>query len=159
MRTLLLLLSFASALVANPCPFCDPVVLEKQEVVASPQAMVLYNQKPLAEGHILVIPKRHVERFEELSVEEMGEIQELIAQVAKAFPLAYGAQDYFIMQKNGPLAGQSVPHLHFHVFPTKVPIHLLLFKSLLPRFSLSDLEMQEQCQKLRNGIEDKERKT
>jgi diadenosine tetraphosphate (Ap4A) HIT family hydrolase len=64
-----------------------------------------------------VIPNRHVARFEDLSQEEMADMQKTIRKVDHAVRTLYGYSDYLLMQKNGPLAGQTVPHVHFHYLP------------------------------------------
>jgi len=142
------------ALFAN-CPFCDQAILQKQMILEGKEAVVLYCLTPLTEGNVLVIPKRHVEGFENLSSSEMEEIRSMIAQLPLAFQKTYGTKDYFIMQKNGLLAGQSESHLHFHVFPTAVPIQQIFIKSLKPLSALTDDEMDLRCKELKLHIEHK----
>jgi len=74
---------------------------------------------PLAEGHTLVIPKRQVERLEELSPDEAAEIARVLGMLAKRVLSATGAADYNVLQNNGPAAGQVVPHVHFHIIPRR----------------------------------------
>lgn len=137
------------------CPFCDQEILQKQMVLDGKEAAVLYCLTPLTEGNVLVIPKRHVEGFENLSSSEMEEIRSLIAELPLAFQKAYGTTDYFIMQKNGVLAGQSESHLHFHVFPTAVPVQQIFIKAPRPLAALTDDEMALRCKELKLLIEDK----
>jgi histidine triad (HIT) family protein len=72
---------------------------------------------PLTEGHTLVVPKREVARFEELSKQELLSLMLTIQRVAKAVCKAYGNSDYNIQLNNGPDAGQEVSHVHFHIIP------------------------------------------
>ncbi|MBI5865136.1 MAG: HIT family protein [Planctomycetes bacterium] len=74
---------------------------------------------PLAEGHTLVIPKRQVERLEELSPAEAGAIAAVLGPLALRILKATGAGDYNILQNNGAAAGQVVPHVHFHIIPRR----------------------------------------
>ncbi len=75
---------------------------------------------PFTEGHTLVIPKREVARFEELSETEALSLMQTMQRVAKAVCKAYGGSDYNIQLNNGPDAGQEVPHVHFHIIPVQM---------------------------------------
>lgn len=97
------------------CPFCDldksQIHLEADFAAAFPDAF------PVAEGHTLVIPKRHVASLFELRDDEQQAIWKLVALV-RARLLAELAPDGFNVGVNdGPAAGQTVPHAHVHVIP------------------------------------------
>ena len=79
--------------------------------------IVLHDIQPQAPVHLLIIPKRHVERFEELRADELAAMMELIKKVDGAAKKVYGTTGSVILQKNGAEAGQSVPHVHFHYIP------------------------------------------
>jgi diadenosine tetraphosphate (Ap4A) HIT family hydrolase len=102
------------------CPFCEPRVLAAQVIYESTLSLALLNYKPAVKGHMLILPKRHVERYEELTAEEAASLQALIAKVDRAERAIFGATGYTLLEKNGREAGQSVPHVHFHYFPRKV---------------------------------------
>jgi histidine triad (HIT) family protein len=72
---------------------------------------------PLSEGHTLVIPKRPVERLEELPTEEAAEIARQLGPIAQRVLAATGKRDYNVLQNNGKSSGQAVPHVHFHIIP------------------------------------------
>ena len=72
---------------------------------------------PLSEGHTLVVPKRQAERLEELSADEAAEIARQLGVIARRVLAATGAEGYNVLQNNGKVAGQEVPHVHFHVIP------------------------------------------
>jgi histidine triad (HIT) family protein len=74
---------------------------------------------PLAEGHTLVLPKRSVERLEDLSPDEAAELGKALVAVARKVLAATGASAYNILQNNGLAASQEVPHVHFHVIPRR----------------------------------------
>jgi diadenosine tetraphosphate (Ap4A) HIT family hydrolase len=153
MKKLFFILLFQVVLFADECPFCKPEILEKQMVLDGKECCMLYCLTPLVTGNVLVIPKRHVEGFENLSASEIEEIRTLIAKLPNAYQKAYGSTDYFIMQKNGVLAGQSEKHLHFHVFPTPVPIQQIFIKSLKPIAPIADEEMHLRRLELTNAIQ------
>ena len=99
--------------------FCNPTVLANQVFYEDTLVYALYTHKPVVEGHCLIIPKRPVIRFEELSDDETLQIAQTIKKVDQAVRQAYGTRDYFLLQKNGSDAGQTVPHVHFHYVPKK----------------------------------------
>lgn len=148
MKAVLFVFALISSLSA--CPFCDPAILEKQMVYEGKEAVVLYSLTPMTKGNVLVIPRRHIDRFDDLSSSELLEIHALIAKMSKAFQDVYGLTDYFILQKNGWLAGQSEPHTHFHVVPcAEHLLQLIASKKVLLPEKITDEEMQERCRELR----------
>lgn len=138
---------------AYGCPFCDPAILAKQAVHENAHALTLYSLTPATKGNLLIIPKRHVERFEALTAEEMGAIQAEITLFAAVFKDFYEISDYFLLQKNGRRAGQSVPHLHFHMIPTPRSIEEIVEKAFHYREKLSDEEMALRTQELRDFLQ------
>lgn len=104
---------------STSCPFCDPKVLEQQQYYEGQLVRVLYNYLPLMEGHSLIIPKRHVSRFEDLTAPEVTEMAITVNKVQKAFEKVYKTSDYLLVMQNGKLAGQTVSHVHFHMIPRK----------------------------------------
>ncbi len=75
---------------------------------------------PLTSGHTLVVPKREVERLDQLPPDEAAAIGRVLGLVARRVLSAVGATDYNILQNNGSAAGQEVPHVHFHIIPRHV---------------------------------------
>ena len=74
---------------------------------------------PLSEGHTLVIPKRQAERLEDLPSEDTAEVARQLGRIAKRVCAVTGAEGYNILQNNGRVAGQEVPHVHFHIIPRR----------------------------------------
>ncbi|MBK9119723.1 MAG: HIT family protein [Phycisphaerales bacterium] len=73
--------------------------------------------RPLADGHTLVIPKRSVERLDQLTEDEAAALGRALLRVARRVVTVVGATDYNLLQNNGACAGQEVPHVHFHIIP------------------------------------------
>jgi len=99
------------------CPFCNPQVLEAQSFYEDELVWALYTHEPILPGHCLIIPKRHIERFEMLTEEESLQIYRTIQKVDRAVTYVYGTCSYLLLQKNGAEVGQSVPHMHVHYIP------------------------------------------
>lgn len=80
---------------------------------------------PQADGHALVIPKVPAETLAELPLDYAQPLLSTVQKVLAAQKQALGAEGVVLMQLNGTQAGQSVPHLHFHL----IPAHLSKLKA------------------------------
>ncbi|MFL2767204.1 MAG: HIT family protein [Dehalococcoidia bacterium] len=75
---------------------------------------------PASDGHTLVIPKREIETFFELSDGELIAIKQLIVSRKEEISLNDPTVEGFnIFINNGKVAGQTVFHLHFHLIPRR----------------------------------------
>lgn len=99
------------------CPFCEKKVLDAQLFFRKNGVLGLLTHKPAVPGHVLIVPERHVERFEELTPQEVESLYEAVKRIDVAVRRQVGNRDYILLQKNGRAAGQSVPHVHFHYLP------------------------------------------
>ncbi|GGW67634.1 HIT family protein [Alishewanella tabrizica] len=72
---------------------------------------------PQAAGHALVIPKYPAETLAELPLEFATPLLSTVQKVMAAQKQVLGATGVVLMQLNGTEAGQTVPHLHFHLIP------------------------------------------
>jgi diadenosine tetraphosphate (Ap4A) HIT family hydrolase len=104
-------------LQAMGCPFCDPEVIERQTVLETANFRVLADYAPINYGHMLLVPKKHVERLDDLDPMLGTELLTLQRRVSHAFQELLRVQDTTLIEKNGSAAGQSVPHVHFHLIP------------------------------------------
>jgi histidine triad (HIT) family protein len=75
---------------------------------------------PQADGHTLVITKEPAETILDLSTEGAAAWIHSVQKVSKAVKTAMGVDGFILMQLNGVAAGQSVPHVHFHILPTSL---------------------------------------
>lgn len=99
------------------CLFCKIVAkeLDSDVVYESDQVLAFRDINPGAPTHVLVIPKRHIASADELGASEtqlLGELFETMTTVARDEGIGNGHR---IVTNVGSDAGQSVPHLHFHV--------------------------------------------
>ena len=72
---------------------------------------------PATEGHTLVIPKEAAETIFDVSPQAAAAIMRTTQKVATAVKKALDCPGLMLVQLNGAEAGQSVPHLHFHILP------------------------------------------
>ena len=75
---------------------------------------------PQADGHTLVIPKEPAETLLDLSPESAAYTINIVQKVGNAIKKALGSEGIVLMQLNGSKAGQTVPHIHFHLIPSSI---------------------------------------
>lgn len=98
----------------NPCLFCtDPKGVSLEDELAY-SARDTYAVSP---GHTLVIPRRHVASFFDLTPEEIKACMELITKERSLLDKEFNPDGYNIGVNVGPAAGQSIFHVHIHVIP------------------------------------------
>jgi histidine triad (HIT) family protein len=99
------------------CVFCSIVAgdVPAHVVLDDDVAVGFLDVRPLFPGHVLVVPRRHIETLVDLPVAELGPYVERVQRVARAVQGAMGAQGTFVAMNN--TVSQSVPHLHTHVVP------------------------------------------
>lgn len=69
------------------------------------------------EGHILVVPRTHIETIDLLDRTLAAELAWSTVRVTRAVRRVYRAPGMSVWESNGEAAGQEVPHVHFHVLP------------------------------------------
>lgn len=72
---------------------------------------------PVNRGHCLVVPREHYEFFNQLPAHLAQPLIASLAFISSALTEALGADGYNIFLNNGAVAGQVIPHAHFHVLP------------------------------------------
>ena len=87
------------------------------KVYEDDKTLAFMDVMPQADGHTLVIPKEGAENIFELSPEGARALVTTTQKVAKAVKKGLDAPGIMISQLNGKAAGQSVPHVHFHILP------------------------------------------
>ena len=102
----------------NPCLFCN--VRESELVKENDLAYVSYDSFPVTNMHCLIIPKRHVKDYFELSKDEVIACNELIKKIKDQILLKDPLVKGFNIGTNvGKFAGQSVFHCHIHLIPRR----------------------------------------
>lgn len=97
------------------CPFCH---LPAERIVGSNAlGLVVRDAYPVSPGHTLIIPKRHIGSFFELTSDERSALLVLLDHAKAELQQSHQPQGYNIGINDGPAAGQTVPHLHIHLIP------------------------------------------
>src|SRR2546423_6472200 len=81
---------------------------------------------PSVEGHTLVIPKAPAGEIFELAAEDVSALMRTTQKVAKAVKRGLECSGLMLVQLNGAAAGQSIPHVHFHILPREEGLDLHL---------------------------------
>jgi histidine triad (HIT) family protein len=100
--------------------------LPKVAVYEDALTLAFLDIMPSVEGHTLVIPKEAAEGILDLSPEGAQALIVTTQRIARAVKLALDAPGIMLVQLNGAAAGQSIPHLHFHVLPRSHGLDLKL---------------------------------
>ena len=102
----------------NPCLFCN--IKESCLADENTLAYASYDTYPVAEFHCLIIPKRHVKDYFELTKEEVIACNELIKRIKEEILLKDPSVKGFNIGSNvGKTAGQSILHCHIHLIPRR----------------------------------------
>jgi diadenosine tetraphosphate (Ap4A) HIT family hydrolase len=99
------------------CPFCR---LDSSRIcLANDFAVAFPDTFPVADGHTLVIPRRHVASLFDLLEEEQAALWTLVALVRRQLMAELKPDGFNIGVNDGPAAGQTVMHAHVHVIPRR----------------------------------------
>ncbi|HXQ94523.1 MAG TPA: HIT domain-containing protein [Thermoplasmata archaeon] len=105
------------AVAPEPCVFCEIVARRAPShvVYEDEENLAFLDIFPFTRGHLLVVPKRHVDRLIDLRPPEFGSFLGAVVQACRHVERL--SRDYNVGLNQGPLAGQIVFHLHFHIIP------------------------------------------
>jgi diadenosine tetraphosphate (Ap4A) HIT family hydrolase len=108
-------LGYRKTALTPTCPFChlpsDRIVHERGS------AIVVRDGFPVSPGHTLIIPKRHVASFFDVTDAERADLMSLVAVARDDLDRQLRPAGYNIGINDGAAAGQTVPHLHIHLIP------------------------------------------
>jgi histidine triad (HIT) family protein len=101
------------------CIFCKIIdgevpavkVLDKDQVIA------FMDINPASRGHMLIVPKKHVENIFEISEDDLSAVMNAVKRCAQAVRQALKAEGITVLQLNGKASDQIIPHLHVHIMP------------------------------------------
>ncbi|GLD92024.1 hypothetical protein PINS_up000557 [Pythium insidiosum] len=94
-------------------------IATSQVFYETPFSFGLVNLKPIVPGHVLVIPRRVVPRFESLHDDEVADLWKTAQRIGAQVQRHYQATALTFAIQDGRDAGQTVPHVHIHVLPRR----------------------------------------
>lgn len=101
------------------CVFCQPDELKGRVITENELALAFHALQAIVPGHTLIIPKRCVAKFEDLTEDEQKAIFSLMSTVKAALKKTFHAEGFNHAWNEELIAGQTVPHFHLHVLPRK----------------------------------------
>jgi histidine triad (HIT) family protein len=103
------------------CIFCKIVSGEvvSEKIHEDENFIVIPNKFPQADGHCLIIPKRHYETILDMPSSLGGELISLVKKQGLRLIKEKKAEGFNVMQNNFSASGQVIMHLHFHVISRK----------------------------------------
>ena len=97
----------------SACELCTPADL----VAENELAYARYDSNSLSRGHVIVVPKRHVADFFDMTAAEQAALLSLLEEARKIIQEKHSPDGYNIGANVGVAAGQSRMHVHFHLIP------------------------------------------
>jgi histidine triad (HIT) family protein len=101
------------------CVFCKIVAGEIPSacVYQDEAAYAFMDIGPVADGHVLLIPKAHYDTVDQMPASEAAAVLATLPKLVAAVKQATGCEGVNVLQNNGHVAGQVVGHVHFHIIP------------------------------------------
>ena len=104
---------------SDECIFCE-ISKSERVIDETDYSFVIKDAFPVTEGHTLVIPRRHVADYFDLTPDETNDIQGLLLKHKSLIEQEYSSVEGFNIGINvGATAGQTVFHVHVHLIPRR----------------------------------------
>ena len=133
------------------CIFCKIAAGEVpcSKILEDDSAIAFLDIGPLAKGHTLLIPKDHYVTVDEMPPELAGAVLKHLPTLVKAVKSVTNCEGVNILQNNGRVAHQAIPHVHFHIIPRRAGDE---FHFNWPAGSYSEGEIEQLAQKIRENL-------
>lgn len=99
---------------AENCIFCNPA---REIITENASAIAVFDNFPVSPGHVLILPRRHVETVWELTDVEYEQCFRLVRTLHPILMKRFSPDGFNVGLNCGEAAGQSVWHAHIHVIP------------------------------------------
>jgi histidine triad (HIT) family protein len=109
------------------CVFCSIIKgqIASSQVYEDDATVVFTDLRQPTTGHLLVVPKRHVEMIYDLDPNEAARLMQTVVLTAQAMRRTLRPEGLTIWQSNGEAAHQEVPHVHIHLLVRQLEDGLL----------------------------------
>lgn len=101
----------------EPCSFC--AIPAARVIDSNDLAFAIEDAFPVASGHTLIISRRHVDSFFDLTPDEVAALMELLGRAKARLDAISGPDGYNVGVNVGRAAGQTVMHVHVHLIPRR----------------------------------------
>lgn len=121
----------------SECVFCAIVQMaaEASRVYEDNDTLAFMNLRQGNPGHVLVIPKAHIETIDALDLDTAAALSHTLVKVAQAIQIAFKPDGLNVWQSNRAAAGQEIPHVHFQLLPRWEDDHLIQFYTRVPPYA------------------------
>ena len=133
------------------CIFCKIISgeISARKVYETQSSLAFLDAFPLTRGHVLVIPKGHYVKIQEMSKTDTADLFEVVRLISSK--IEHLAPSSLVAIHNGKESGQEIPHVHVHIIPRNSkdgvgPIHSMFTN----RPNLNDKEFNEMAEILKN---------
>ncbi|MFH0873466.1 MAG: HIT domain-containing protein [Candidatus Komeilibacteria bacterium] len=144
----------------NNCQFCPAASasFRTQIILETPYAIAIHPRRPLSPGHTIVFPKVHRRSVLEMTDSDLVGLFKLMKKIEKSLTKVYKTDSFNLFTNIGKEAGQSIPHVHFHIVPRSAneqtnPFKILnnrkLYKALM---TVTPRQMDLNIKKIRKGL-------
>ena len=101
------------------CIFCEIInkKIEAEIIYEDEWALAMLDARPIAPGHTLILPKRHLLNILELSDEEICPIFRVVKEITARLKEKLHPDGFTIGINHDKVSGQMVDHLHIHIIP------------------------------------------
>jgi diadenosine tetraphosphate (Ap4A) HIT family hydrolase len=101
---------------ANGCTFCEIIhgTRDAEIVLEADTFLCFLDKHPVTEGHALVVPRTHVQYLDEA---EGSVLYEFLERAIMEIRHRYEPDGMNVGLNDGSAAGQTIPHLHWHIIP------------------------------------------
>ncbi|MFT4020093.1 MAG: HIT family protein [Acinetobacter sp.] len=97
------------------CAYCD---YDEYDIIAKNDFGIIFPEpNPLSQGHVVIVPLRHVSSFFEVTDKERKSLLSLLEQARNELQIRHQPEGYHIGFNDGNVFGEPSHHLHIHVIP------------------------------------------
>ncbi len=134
----------------SDCIFCKIVAGEipATKVYEDDKNLAFLDIAPSNPGHALIVPKKHFANIEEIDEQSLCLLIKAVKKIGQAIKKGLGVEGYNIQVNNDPIAGQVVPHIHFHIVPRKAGDGIKLW----PQGKYAEGEAEKTAEKIKANI-------
>lgn len=97
------------------CTFCN--LPQSEKIAESDLCFAMFDGFPVSKGHVLIIPKRHVADYFDLTDEEVMAMQHMMKEIKERLDEEFSPDGYNMGINVNEAAGQTVFHVHMHLIP------------------------------------------
>lgn len=97
------------------CIFCN--LPQSEKIAESDLCFAMFDGFPVSKGHVLIIPKRHVADYFDLTDEEIMAMQHMMKEIKERLDEEFSPDGYNVGINVNEAAGQTVFHVHMHLIP------------------------------------------